>query len=108
MKIRKGDIVEVQAGKDRTKRGKVLEAFPARLAVVVEGVNIRKKHSRPRRAGEKGQIIEFPAAMPASRVLLVCPSCQKAIRVGYRIPEGGKKERFCRKCKASIAIPKTV
>ncbi len=103
MKIKKGDNVQIIAGKDRGRHGKVLEVRAASDRVVVEGLNIRKKHSRPRRGGEKGQIIEFPASLPASRVMLVCPHCQKLIRVAYRIPEGGVKERWCRKCGATIS-----
>ena len=108
MKIRKGDTVELRSGKDRRKRGKVLEVFPRRQKLTVEGLNIRKKHSRPRKAGEKGQIIEFPAPLPASRVMLVCPTCQKAIRVAYRTSGDGLKERYCRKCSATLASQKPV
>ena len=102
MKIRKGDMVQIQSGKDRGRRGKVLEVRPTDRKVVVEGLNIFKKHTRPRRAGEKGQIVEFPAALPSARILLVCPTCQKAVRVALRTPEHGKKERYCRKCGATI------
>lgn len=102
MKILKGDNVEILTGKDRGQRGKVLSVNPETQRVVVEGRNLRKKHTRPRRAGEKGQIVEFPASLPASRVMVVCPSCTKPIRVSYRTPQGGKKERWCRKCDATI------
>jgi large subunit ribosomal protein L24 len=108
MKILKGDTIEVRTGKDAGKRGKVLAAMPKTGRLTVESINIRKKHSRPRRAGEKGQIVEFPASLPASRVMLVCPACQKTIRVAYRTPEGGAKERFCRKCGAVIPTVKPV
>ncbi len=104
MKIKKGDNVEILTGKDAGRRGKVLEVFADRNRVVVEGLNILKKHSRPKRAGEKGQIIEFPGTVALSRVGLVCPHCQKRIRVAMRITEGGKKERYCRKCNATISI----
>jgi len=103
MKIKKGDTVQILKGKDRDKRGKVLEINPRNLKVVIEGLNIRKKHSRPRKAGEKGQIVEFPASIPLANVSLVCSSCQKANRVGYRVLENGKKERICRKCSAVIS-----
>src|SRR3989338_9443037 len=98
MKIRKGDNVQILAGKDAGRRGKILDVLPAAQRVVVEGLNVRKKHSRARRAGEKGQIVEFPASLPVSRVGLVCPHCKKVIRVSQRISVGGVKERWCRKC----------
>lgn len=103
MKIRKGDMVQILSGKDRTRRGKVMRVLPKTWQVVMEGLNLRKKHTRPRRQGEKGKIIDFPAPVPLSRVGLVCPHCQKTIRVGSRLLPGGKKERFCRKCQASIS-----
>ncbi|MFA5953944.1 MAG: 50S ribosomal protein L24 [Patescibacteria group bacterium] len=104
MKIRKGDTVQVLGGKDRGRQGKVLSAQPKIAKVVVEGLNIRKKFNKSRREGERGQIVEFPAPLPVSRVALVCPSCKKTIRVGYRILTDGKKERRCPKCDASITV----
>src|SRR3989338_2424297 len=102
MKIRKGDTVQILSGKDRTRRGKVMRVLPKTFQIVVEGLNLRKKHSRPRRQGEKGKIIDFQAALPSARAGLVCPHCQKVVRVGQRFSADGKKERWCRKCKASI------
>jgi large subunit ribosomal protein L24 len=101
MKIKKGDTVLVISGKWRGKTGKVLRAFPKELKVLVEGVNIVKKHQKPRRAGEKGQIVEIPKPIPISKVKLICPSCKKATRVGYKI-EGDKKFRVCKKCGQKI------
>lgn len=101
-KIKKGDTVLVQVGKDRGKTGKVLGVLSKEGRVVVEGRNLVKKHVRPRRTGEKGQRIEAPAPMPLARVLLICPSCQKATRVGVRRPESGARERVCKKCQAVI------
>jgi large subunit ribosomal protein L24 len=101
MKIKKGDTVLVISGKWRGKTGKVLRAFPREFKVLVEGVNIVKKHQRPRRAGEKGQIVEIPKPIHVSKVKLVCPSCKKATRVGYKI-EGDEKFRICKKCGAKI------
>lgn len=103
MKIKTGDNIEILTGKDHAKRGKVLSVNATAGRLVVEGLNLRKRHSRPRRAGEKGQIVEFPASLPISRVALVCPHCQKTVRVGFRVTEGGVKERWCRKCSAAIA-----
>lgn len=105
MKIKKGDTVLVISGKYRGKTGKVLKAFPKEMKVLVEGVNIVKKHQRPKRAREKGQIIEIPKPIPVSKVKLICPSCKKATRVGYKIlnEEGKKiKVRVCKKCKKEI------
>jgi large subunit ribosomal protein L24 len=97
MKIKKGDQVLIIAGKDRGRKGKVVRAFPKEGKVIVDGMNIRKKHRRPRREGEKGQVVEIPAAMDVSNVKLLCSKCQKPARVGYKI-EGGKKYRLCKKC----------
>lgn len=103
MKVRKGDMVLVQVGKDRGKSGKVLAVFPREGRLIVEGRNIVKKHVRPRRAGEKGQRIEVPAPMPVARVMLLCPSCGKATRVGIQRPAGGSRQRQCKKCRATFA-----
>jgi large subunit ribosomal protein L24 len=101
MKIKKGDTVLVISGKWRGKTGKVLKAFPKDFKVLVEGVNIVKKHQKPRRAGEKGEIVEIPKPIPVSKVKLICPHCKKATRVGYKIEED-KKFRICKKCKSKI------
>jgi large subunit ribosomal protein L24 len=103
MKVRKGDIVEVLQGKDRSKKGAILQAFPKDERVIVEGVNIYKRHKKPKRRGEKGQIVEVNAPIPVSNVILVCPKCSKKPRVGYTIDASGKKERQCKQCKAMIA-----
>jgi len=97
MKIRKGDTVLIISGKDRARKGKVLKAFPKERKILVEGINLRKKHQRPKRAGEKGQIIQMPAPIDVSNVKLICPKCGKATRVGYKIVEK-KKIRVCKKC----------
>lgn len=101
-KIKRGDTVLVQVGKDRGKTGKVLAMLPKEGRLIVEGRNLVKKHVRPRRAGEKGQRIEAPAPMPVARVMLVCPSCQKATRVAVRRLEQGGRQRVCKRCTAVI------
>lgn len=101
-RIKSGDTVLIQVGKDRGKTGKILRVFPRAQRLIVEGRNIVKKHVRPRRAGEKGQRVEVPSAVPVARVMLVCPSCQKATRVGLRRTLEGKRERVCKKCQATI------
>jgi len=101
MKIKKGDNVLVAAGKDKGRTGKVMRVLPRELKILVEGINLKKKHAKPKRQGEKGQVVEIPAPMDASNVKLICPKCGKAIRVGYKI-EGGNKQRVCKKCKQEI------
>lgn len=101
MRIKKGDQVLVISGKYRGKKGKVIRAFPKKEKIVVEGVNIVKKHIRPRRSGEKGQIVQMPAGFHVSNVKLICSHCKKATRVGYKI-EDRKKYRICKKCKREI------
>jgi large subunit ribosomal protein L24 len=103
MKIRKGDTVTMLAGKDSGKKGVVERTIPARLRVVVSGLNIVKRHKKPRKQGEKGQIIDVPSSVDISNVALVCPSCSKVSRVGYLLDEAtGKKNRFCKKCNATL------
>jgi len=97
MKIKKGDNVLIIKGKDRGKKGKVLQVFPHEKKVIVEGINLRKKHQRPRRAGEKGQIVILPGRISVANVKLICTKCGQATRVGYKI-EGEKKFRICKKC----------
>ncbi len=102
MKIKKGDKVKIIIGKDRDKEGKVLQVLPEREKVVIEGLNLVIKHMRPRRSGEKGQRIQFPAPLQISNTLLICPKCNKPTRVGYKILENKKKIRMCKKCKEAI------
>ncbi|HVN26096.1 MAG TPA: 50S ribosomal protein L24 [Candidatus Paceibacterota bacterium] len=102
MKIKKGDHVKIMSGKDRGKTGTVLLAYPIEDRIVVEGLNLFKKRSRPRRQGETGQIVNVARPMPVSKVQLVCASCKQPTRIGYRIEGKGTKVRFCKKCKATI------
>ena len=101
MKIKKSDTVLLISGKDRGKTGKILKSLPKKNAVLVEGLNLRKKHVKPRKQGEKGQIVSKPSPLDVSNVKLVCPKCKKAARVGYKV-EGNKKYRVCKKCKSEI------
>ena len=101
MKIKKGDNVIIISGKDRGKKGKVSKALPNKGKIIVEGINIVKKHRRSRRENEKGQIIEIPSPINISNVKLICPKCAKAVRVGYRLTESGKF-RICKKCGQEI------
>lgn len=101
MKIKKGDQVKIVLGKDRGKKGKVIQVFPGEDLVVVESLNLRIKHTRARREGQKGERVQFSAPMVASNVMLICPKCSKLTRIGFRLL-GDKKNRICRKCKEII------
>lgn len=106
-KIKSGDKVKVIAGKDRGKKGKVLQVFPLKNKVSVEGINLAIKHMRPRRQNEKGQKIEFPAPLSVSNLMIICPKCNKPTRIKYKIldkaeKKSEKKKRMCGKCKELI------
>ena len=97
--IRKNDNIVVISGKDRGKRGRVLRLVPGKNRLIVEGVNIIKKHTRPNPGQNvKGGIVENEAALHASIVQLVCPDCGAQTRIGRRLLEDGRKVRICRKC----------
>ena len=97
MKVKKGDTVQVLSGNDKGKKGEVLEVMPKDSKVVVKGVNVRKKHIKPRKQGEEGGIIPVECSIHSSKVNVVCPKCNKATRVGM-IKEGKDKIRVCKKC----------
>ncbi len=101
MKIKKGDTVLIIKGKDRGRTGKVIKALPRENRIVVEGLNLVKKHIKPRRQGEKGKIVEIPRPISISNVKLICPNCNKPTRVGYKI-EKKEKYRYCKKCQGLI------
>lgn len=101
MKIKKGDTVKILAGKDKGKSGKIIRIIPKKNRVAIDGLNVYKKHARPKKEGEKGEIIDVTRPINASNVVLVCSSCSKATRVGYKV-EKGKKTRHCKKCQKSI------
>lgn len=101
MKIKKGDTILAIKGKDKGKKGKVLRTFPKEMKILVEGINLVKKHQRPKREGEKGKIVQVSHPIFVSKVKLICPKCQKATKVGYKM-EGRKKFRYCKKCKQII------
>ena len=101
MKVKKNDTVLVISGKDAGKTAKVLVAIPKTNRVVVDGVNVQKKHKKARSAQDVSQIVSQSGAIDASNVMVVCPSCGKPTRVGYKI-EGDKKARVCKKCGAIL------
>lgn len=103
MKIKKGDKVQIIAGKERGKTGTVMKVLPEAGRIVVEGINMLTKHQKPRREGEKGTKIKFAAPLNVSNAILVCPKCGKMTRIGYSQEDGGKKKmRACKKCKGSL------
>lgn len=101
MRIKKGDTVKVLSGNDKGKTGEVLEVIPKTQKIVVKGVNIRKKHVKPRRQGEEGGIIPAEYTIHSSKVGVVCPKCGKVTRIAYKV-EKDSKVRVCKKCNAEI------
>ncbi len=107
MRIKKGDTVQIIKGKNRGKTGKVMNVYPKNDRISVDGVNLYKKHVRPKRQGEKGETIMLVRPINVSNAMLVCGSCKSRTRVGYRFEKsadgsGNRKERFCKKCGAVI------
>jgi large subunit ribosomal protein L24 len=103
MKIRKGDRVQVLTGKDRGKTGTVTRSIPSTGRVIVDGVNIAKKHQKPISQTNQGGIIDKEMPLPVANVAVLCPSCSKPTRVGYRFEPDGTKVRICRKCEGDIS-----
>ena len=101
MNIRRDDTVVVLSGRDKGVRGKVLSADPKSGKVIVEGVSVAKVHQKPRRQGEEGGILKRETPIYACKVQLVCPKCDKGVRVGHKMVDG-KKVRVCVKCGAEI------
>jgi large subunit ribosomal protein L24 len=97
MRVKKGDEVEVLSGKDRSKRGVIMRVLPKDDKVIVEGINVAKKHQRQTKARVKGGIIDKDMPVPASAVALVCPK-DGAVRIGYQIKADGTKVRVCKRC----------
>ncbi len=101
LKIKKGDRVVVLTGKDRGKKGEVMRALPGEGKVIVDGVNVAKKHQKPRSATMQGGIIDKDMPIPVANVALVCNDCGPT-RVGYRFDADGTKVRVCKKCKKDL------
>ncbi|MDI9505279.1 MAG: 50S ribosomal protein L24 [Candidatus Excrementavichristensenella sp.] len=101
--VKSGDTVVVISGTDKGKSGKIQKAFPKTGKVIVEGVAMVKRHQKPRGQGMPGGIVDKEAAIPACKVMLLCPACKKATRVGHKFLEDGKKKvRVCKKCGAAF------
>lgn len=101
MKIHKNDTIKISIGKDKGKSGKVLKVFPKENKILVENLNMFKKHARPKKQDEKGQIILISKPINASNAAVICPSCGKTTRIGYKV-DGKNKTRICKKCGANI------
>jgi large subunit ribosomal protein L24 len=101
VKLRKGDRVRVIAGKDVGKDGVIMRVIPEKDRVIVEGVNVAKKHQRPTRATMQAGIIDKDMPIHVSNVALICGTCG-ATRLGYRFDDSGKKVRVCRKCRGDV------
>ncbi len=102
MKIRRGDEVLVLTGRDRGETGKVRRAFPRENRILVEGVNMVKRHMKPRGRTSQAGIITREAPIHVSNVMLICPKCQQPTRIGIRLLEDGSKARVCKKCQEVI------
>lgn len=102
LRIRKGDRVIVLTGKDRGKTGRVLKVFPSRNRVIVEGINLVKKHIRRRSESEPGGIKDVPASIHISNVNLFCPQCNRGVRFGVKILEDKSKVRVCTRCNREL------
>jgi len=113
MKIKKGDKVLIISGKDKGKTGSVLRSFPQKRKVLVEAINIKQKNVKPKKQGEKGQVVKISAPLDVSNTKFICPKCGKATRLGYKIistsseinnkiTKKEKKVRICKKCKSEV------
>lgn len=102
MRVKKGDTVRVMSGNDKGKEGKVLKVFPATSRVIVEKINLIKRHSRATQTNPQGGIVEKEAPIHISNVALMCDACTKPTRVGFKEAADGKKVRFCKKCNEVI------
>ena len=101
-KIKKNDIVQVIAGKDKGKKGKVINVIKSTERVLVEGLNLAKKHKRQSRQDQKGGIISIEMPISISNLMVVCKSCSKPSRMGIMVQKDGTKSRFCKACKEAI------
>lgn len=96
--VKKDDLVMVVTGKDKGKSGKVLRVLPEKQRVLVENLNVVKRHTRPSQANKEGGIIEKEAPIAISNVQLICPGCSQPARTGVKVLDDGSKVRFCKKC----------
>jgi large subunit ribosomal protein L24 len=101
--LKKNDKVKVISGKEKGRQGKILKVLTEREAALVERLNFVKRHSRAgAKPGQQGGIVEKEAPLSLSNLMLVCPKCSKATRIGIRVLEGGDRVRYCKKCKEQV------
>jgi large subunit ribosomal protein L24 len=101
-KLKKNDMVMVVVGRDRGKTGKVMRVIPESGRVIVERLNLVKRHSKPRGATSPGGIIEKEAPLQISNVMFFCERCNAPVRIGYKLAGDGSKSRICRRCKEAL------
>lgn len=104
MNIKKGDTVQIISGEDKGKKGKVLDAIPTKNKILVEGVNVRTKHTKARSASEQGGIVKQSIAIDASKAMIVCKKCNTVTRVAHVTLSDGTKVRACKNCNESLDI----
>ena len=108
MKVKKGDTVLITAGKDKGRTGKILRSLLKEGAILVEGINLKKKHIKAKKQGQKGQVISTPAPLNVSNIKIICSKCGKATRIEYKVEKApskslrASKSRICKKCKSQI------
>jgi len=101
MKLKKGDTVLIISGKDKGRTSKILKSLVKEKKILVEGINLKKKHVKPKKQGQKGQVISVAMPLDISNTKFLCPKCQKAARLGYKITND-KKFRICKKCQSEV------
>lgn len=101
MKIKKGDKIKVNTGKDNGREGRVQRVYSKQAKILVEGINLYKKHVKKSEQAPQGGVVDIPRPIAMSKVILICPKCGKPTRVSYKI-EKGKKFRICKKCKSKF------
>lgn len=99
MHVKKGDMVKILSGKDRGRQARVVRVFLDLNRVLVDGINLKKKHRKSRRQDKKGEIVLLPSPLASSVVQVVCPSCGKPARIGFGRGASGEKQRICKRCK---------
>ena len=102
MKFKKGDTVLVTAGKDKGRKGQVEKVDWKNNRVLVKGVNLYKRHVKPKGEGQKGGIVSLERSLPVANIALWCSKCEKRTRAGYQLSKGGVKQRICRKCEGIL------
>ncbi|MDI3536924.1 MAG: large subunit ribosomal protein [Eubacteriaceae bacterium] len=98
MHVKKDDIVVVISGKDKGKKGKVIQSFPKESKVLVENINMITKHKKPTQQMQQGGIVRQEGPIDASKVMLFCEKCNRGVRTGHKFLTDGKKVRYCKKC----------